>query len=130
MNVNKKKGFTLIELIVVIAILGILAAVAVPRLSGFQGDARAKADASNLTMLNNSVEAYNAQNGSYPVSGATAANVVSNGSTFLTLFANYVPSTVPTCQVSGYHFYYDSAASGNKVTYGTSAASTTAVAIN
>ena len=39
-NMKNRKGFTLIELIVVIAILGILAAVLIPQFSGFQDKAR------------------------------------------------------------------------------------------
>jgi type IV pilus assembly protein PilA len=40
---KRQKGFTLIELIVVIAILGILAAIVVPRLAGFSDRAKASA---------------------------------------------------------------------------------------
>lgn len=51
-QLKSKKGFTLVELVVVIAILGILAAIAVPKLSGFGDSAkRARVEAEHRQLI-------------------------------------------------------------------------------
>lgn len=61
-----EKGFTLIELVVVIAIIGILAVVLIPKFGGFTEDAKVKAALSQLKQFKTVAETIYAQNGSYP----------------------------------------------------------------
>lgn len=69
-KLKNRKGFTLIELIVVIAILGILALIAIPRLMGFQDAANEKVADANEKLVNSLIAVYYADNNAYP----TAAN--------------------------------------------------------
>lgn len=63
-----KKVFTLIELIVVIVVISILAAIVIPNISSWQKEANITAVASNLSSLQNSVDLYSLKNnGTYPV---------------------------------------------------------------
>ena len=61
-----KKGFTMIELIFVIVILGILASVAIPRLAATRTDAEIATTVANLRTLLNDVASYYAVKGEFP----------------------------------------------------------------
>ena len=57
---NNDKGFTLVELIVVVAILGILAALIVPRIMGNVEDAKISREIANARTLASEITVYNA----------------------------------------------------------------------
>ena len=60
-----KKGFTMIELIFVIVILGVLASVAIPRLAATRDDAEVAKAATNLTTAVSDITAYYTAKGSF-----------------------------------------------------------------
>ena len=75
--VKGKKGFTLIELVIVIAILGILAGIAIPRFLDATATARGARIVADLRTIDSAIVIYNAKTGSLP----TAPKQISTAAT-------------------------------------------------
>jgi len=63
---QRRRGFSLIELLLVVTILGIIAALVVPRVSTSTDMAAEKVRASHVAQLNGAIEQYYLTNGSWP----------------------------------------------------------------
>ncbi len=63
---RSERGFTLIELVIVIGIIGVLAGIAVPRYTNSVADARKTADRMTARVVQTAIDLYFAQNGSFP----------------------------------------------------------------
>jgi prepilin-type N-terminal cleavage/methylation domain-containing protein len=63
---RNQKGFTLIELMIVIAIIGILAAIAIPQFSSYRAKSYNAAALSDVRNLRTDLEAYYAEWDAYP----------------------------------------------------------------
>ena len=63
---KNKKGFTLIELVVVVAILGVLALLIVPNVTNRISEAKEAVLEANIKVINNAIKLYYAMEGNYP----------------------------------------------------------------
>lgn len=75
---NSKKGFTLIELMIVVAIIGILAAIAIPKFADLINKSKEGATKGALASVRSSINVYYGDNeGWYPAGPAAAASATS-----------------------------------------------------
>lgn len=75
-NQNRQKGFTLLEIMVVIVILGLLASLTIPSLMGNKDKADKQKAASDIVALENALDMYRLDNGRYPSSEQGLAALV------------------------------------------------------
>lgn len=86
----KRSAFTLIELVVVIIIVAILTAVAVPKFYDRADDAREAATLQSLSTLRGATELFKADTGSYPAATSLATDL-----------AGYIKGPFPETKVGG-----------------------------
>jgi len=72
---NMKKGFTLIEIMIVVAIIAILAAIAIPNFISYRRTSQENACKANLKTIENACEAYLVKNSDTKVTAITQQNL-------------------------------------------------------
>ena len=95
-SMQSKKGFTLVELMIVVLILGALAAIAIPRIIGGSMTAKINACKTNIDNFNSMIELYYSNNGTWPDDW----EVISKDE-------NYFPEGEPRCPVTGSKYKKD-----------------------
>lgn len=109
-----RKGFTLIELIVVLAILGVILAIAVPRYSGLQDAAELKADKSTAALIVKAARLAETNSGSALATGNATINVSDDG--IIISSVTYMDA-IGTSQSAGEDFILDNVSGAYKVSF-------------
>jgi len=78
---KKRRGFTLVEILVVVVILGMLAALVVPNIMGQADEAKRTATAVQIREIENALDVYRLHNGFYPTTEQGLEALVSKPST-------------------------------------------------
>jgi type II secretion system protein G len=92
-----QRGFTIVELLIVIVVIGILAAIVIVAYNGVQQRARDVRRLSDIHAVYQALQLYYADNGSYPVTASPFGQGLSDSNCAVgSKSANWVPGLVPT----------------------------------
>jgi general secretion pathway protein G len=92
-TMKKDRGFTIVELLIVIVVIGILAAIVIVAYNGVQNRAKTQSGQAAASNVLKKVEAYNAAVGSYPLAAA-------NGDALEALLNGQAESNIGTIQIA------------------------------
>jgi type IV pilus assembly protein PilA len=102
---HDNRGFTLVELLIVVAILGVLAAVVVPNFTGLSGEGETEAAKAELVTVQTAMDTMMAKTGLTAVTGTTATNDMSAFPTGNPLYPTYLRTETTTgtysCSTTG-----------------------------
>lgn len=131
---GQTRGFTIVELLIVIVVIGILAAITIVAFSGVQARARDTARVSKIEAIADAIELYRIDNGQYPpiqdgqgVEGTGCGSATDNWGhcdrlmhlvTYLAPYMTIDPVSLSSATQGNYYYNYTSQAVDNYQTYG------------
>lgn len=115
MNVKEYKGFTIVELLIVIVIIGILAAITIVSYNGIQSRARETSLKSDLTNIAKQIEVFHAD-GDYPANDAQLQSINAKFS-FSPVGTNAIACINPNGTTAGFALFVRDTVSGRQFKY-------------